>query len=236
MPILKKLLFKNLGFYIRVLIGKEPYVRSDICLSSERVGSDYGGWSVVLSEINAKSIIYSFGVGEDVSFDVELINRFDLVVHAFDPTPKSIKWIAEQNMGSNFIMHNYGIASVDGYVDFNPPENLQHVSYTMLDRPSTSERAMSLPVKKLASIMAELGHKKIDILKLDVEGAEYDVIDDLYASKIYPGQILVEFHHRFPGVGAAKTKNAINRIKLMGYKLFCISKSNEEYSFMRVAN
>ncbi|MFA7172600.1 MAG: FkbM family methyltransferase [Kiritimatiellia bacterium] len=225
-----------LRFSMRVLAGKEPYFKKDVRLPSERVGSDYGGWSVVLDEINAKSIVYSFGVGEDVSFDVELIDKFNLVVHAFDPTPKSIKWVSEQNMKSNFIMHNYGIASFNGYVDFSPPENPQHVSYTMLNRPSTSERAISLPVKKLSSIMAELGHHEIDILKLDIEGAEYDVIADLKASKIFPGQILIEFHHRFPGVGAAKTKKAIKLIKSMGYKLFFISLSNEEYSFIRYVN
>jgi len=39
---------------------------------------------------------------------------------------------------------------------------------------------------------------------MDIEGAEYEVIDDLIASGIRPKQILVEFHHRFKNVGVKK--------------------------------
>jgi hypothetical protein len=80
--------------------------------------------------------------------------------------------------------------------------------------------------------MNELGHKKIDILKLDIEGAEYDVMKDIYSSSIRPKQILIEFHHGFPNVGIQETKNAIETIRSMGYDLFSISDTNEEYSFI----
>ena len=40
--------------------------------------------------INEKSIIYSFGIGEDISFDLSLIKEFDCNVFGFDFTPKSI--------------------------------------------------------------------------------------------------------------------------------------------------
>ena len=81
--------------------------------------------------------------------------------------------------------------------------------------------------------MYELGHAHIDILKMDVEGAEYDVIKDIYKSDIRPEQVLVEFHHRFPGVGITKTKEAVDCIKSMGYQLFSVSATNEEYCFIR---
>ena len=83
--------------------------------------------------------------------------------------------------------------------------------------------------------MKELGHSRIDIIKMDIEGAEYDVIKDIYESDIRPVQILIEFHHRFPGVGIKKTKEAIGCIKSMGYQLFSVSATNEEYCFIRRA-
>ena len=79
----------------------------------------------------------------------------------------------------------------------------------------------------------ELGHDQIDIPKIDFEGAEYDVIDDISQSEIRPRQILIEFHHRFPGVRIKKTKTAIDTIKSMGYGLFSISATNEEFCFIR---
>ena len=38
-------------------------------------------------------------------------------------------------------------------------------------------------------IMAKLGHSSLDILKIDIEGAEYDVIEDMLSSGIRPRQV-----------------------------------------------
>ena len=80
--------------------------------------------------------------------------------------------------------------------------------------------------------MSDLGHGHIDLLKMDIEGAEYQVVDDICRSGIRPKQILVEFHHRFSNVGIAKTKNAINRLRNIGYGVFSISNSGEEVSMI----
>ena len=228
---MKRLILK-LKLLIKVILGKEFLAKKDVCLPTEKFGSDYGGWDIVINDINKDSIVYSFGVGEDASFDLALINKFNLTVHAFDPTPKSIEWVGKKNFSNRFVMHEYGIADFDGVVSFNPPENPDHVSHTILDRPSTNENSISVPVYSLRTIMNKIGHSKIDILKMDVEGAEYDVINELCKSDIRPKQLLVEFHHRFPGVGIDKTKNAINLLKSIGYKLFSVSSINEEFSFI----
>jgi len=40
---------------------------------------------------------------------------------------------------------------------------------------------------------------------MDVEGAEYGVLDDMVTAGIRPGQVLVEFHHHFAGIGLDET-------------------------------
>ncbi len=230
-----KTTLRKLKSLLRVALGKELLVRPDVSCEQETHGSDYGGWDIVPQGIDTDSIVYSVGVGEDASFDIGLMDKYGLVVHAFDPTPKSVQWVKEQQFPASFVMHEYGLADFDGNVSFNPPENSEHVSHTLLTRPETQTQAISVPVKRLATIMDELGHSQIDILKMDIEGAEYDVIEDIANSKIRPQQILVEFHHRFPGVGVAKTKEAIDRIRAMGYQLFSASKTQEEFSFLRRA-
>lgn len=214
--------------------GQDAFIRPTAgCFGHvERFGSRYGGWSIITDGLRRDSVIYSFGVGEDVSFDLALVARTGLCVHAFDPTPKSIAWVRAQNLTAQFVLHEFGLAAVDGDVVFNPPQNPAHVSCTMLDRPSTSASAIHVPVQRLSTIMNSLGHKRIDILKMDIEGAEYAVIDDLDQGNIRPGQILVEFHHRFPGVGIARTKASIVQITQMGYDLFAVSSSGEEFAFV----
>lgn len=220
---------------VKTVVGKNRKLRvkPDITCRAERFGSDYGGWEVVTAGIDSRSVVYSFGVGEDASFDTALIEKFGLTVHAFDPTPKSLAWVAQQRLPDRFVMHGYGLAAFDGNVSFNPPENAAHVSHTLLERPATKARAISVPVRKLGTIMQELGHNHLDILKMDIEGAEYDVIADIVASGIRPRQILVEFHHRFPGVGVERSYEAIEKLRTMGYQLFSASVTGEEFSFIR---
>jgi FkbM family methyltransferase len=225
-------MFRKMKWLINYLLRRDFFIRVDKLCEIERFGSKYGGWVIAPKRINSESIIYSFGIGEDASFDVDMIQRFGVKVHAFDPTPKSIEWVHRQNFPANFILHEYGLADFDGESLFNPPENPHYVSYTILERPSTKMNAICVQMKKLETIMKDLGHTKIDLLKMDIEGAEYRVIEELINSNIRPNQLLIEFHHRFPGVGIKKTKDAIEKLRKIGYSLFSISESHLEFSFV----
>src|SRR5690554_965152 len=217
---------------LRIISGREQRTRIDCRIEKERFGNEYGGFDVATRYLKPDSVVYSFGVGEDVSFDLALIERFGLTIHAFDPTPRSIEWVRRQSFPQEFVMHEFGIADVDGRVAFHLPLNPAHVSHTILDTTAASDRTVMAPVRRLSTIMKELGHDRIDVLKMDVEGAEYAVIVDISRSPIRPGQILIEFHHRFPGVGFEQTRKALDTLKSMGYCLFSVSESGEEYGFL----
>lgn len=199
----------------------------------QRHGSVYGGWTLDPSGIEANSIVYSFGVGEDLSFDLSLIQTFGCQVYAFDPIPKSIAWVGKQDLPPQLHFFGFGIAAHDGEGVFSPPPNPEHVSYTLLARPETMNRAIRLPVFRLQTIMNHLGHRHIDLLKMDVEGAEYSVLSQIDLKEIDIGQILVEFHHRFNGVGWQQTQRTINLLHQQGFKTAYVSSSGEEFSFIR---
>jgi FkbM family methyltransferase len=191
-------------------------------------GSAYGGWTVYPAALNAQSIVYSFGIGADISFDLELIRQHQSTVYAFDPTPRSIAWLKQQSLPPQFHLLEYGIAAYDGTAQFFAPENPAHISHTMLQKDGAS---ISVPVKCLRTIMSELGHEAIDLLKMDIEGAEYDVLQEIV--KLPIRQLLVEFHHRWEGIGFEKTLIAIRLLKSNGYELFAISPRLEEFSFIQ---
>ena len=219
-----KLLMKN-------LMGKVYLPPIELVCQKKGYGSHYGGWEVASGQLSSGSVVYSFGVGQDISFDLALIEEFGLTVHAFDPTPSSIRWVHEQDFPSSFVLHEFGLADFDGEALFSAPLDSTHVSHTVLPRPGVTRQAF--PVRKLSTIMNALGHSQIDLLKMDIEGAEYSVIDDLAGSNIRPTQILIEFHHSHPGVGLEKTKAAVDKIRgVLGYRLFSISASGYEYGFM----
>ncbi len=197
-----------------------------------RLGSDYGGWAVSPAMLTPESVVYSFGIGEDISFDLALIERLGCTVHAFDPTPKSIRWVRSQKLPPTFILHEYGLAAHDGTVTFYAPRNPDHVSHTVV-KGAQGDEAITVPVKRLSTIMRELGHDHVDLLKMDIEGAEYDVVEDILSCGANIRQLLVEYHHRFPQIGPARTQASLDLLDRAEFKLFCISESLEEYSFVR---
>ncbi len=217
---------------LRAARGKEVWRSVETSCETVCLGNEGARWCICPASLCEASIVYSFGVGEDISFDLELIRCFGLRVHAFDPTPRSIEWVRSQALPPEFVFHSYGIANADGVCKFAPPVNPKHVSHTILER-DTPWPAIEVPVSRLPTILKSLGHKKIHVLKMDIEGAEYEVLADMLACDIQVDQLLVEFHHRWPEVGVERTRQALRDLKLNGYRIFYISPSGEEYGFQR---
>jgi FkbM family methyltransferase len=217
---------------INTLLGRDYFEKIDCEHPVEWVGSDYGGWFVATDLIASDSTIYSAGVGDEISFDAALIDRYGTTIHAFDPSPRSIAWAHTHALPKTLTFHEVGLAAFDGEITLFPPENPQHVSYSMFTRAPAEGPGVSVPVKTLGTVMRELGHSRVDVLKLDIEGAEYQVLDDLCRSHIRPQQILVEFHHRFPDIGIEKTKEAVRALRAAGYGVIAVSDSGLEYTFL----
>ena len=98
-------------------------------------------------------------------------------------------------------------------------------SFTQLDIKASGFKAGSevlLPGKSLSTLMLELQHSSIDIFKLDVEGAEYDLIENIFKTKPVICQVLVEFHDRLYPDRTFLTKKALYRMKDFGYEVFDI--------------
>lgn len=218
----------------KAIVKKDFFCKVDKKVKNKiTLGNKGAAWTVCSQSIDKNTMMYSFGVGTDISFDVEMINRFGLNVYAFDPTPKSIQWVKDQNLPKEFIFEPYGLVAESGEIEFTLPENSNYVSGSIHNILGSKGNTIRVPVKNLEEIMKSFSHTHIDILKMDIEGSEYDVIDFIIDKKIPVKQLLVEFHHRFPKIGIAKSQMAIKKLKLAGYKIFHISPSGEEYSFIK---
>ena len=190
----------------------------------ERLGSHYGGWWADLSKLNSNSVVYSVGVGEDVTFDVALIERVHCVVHAFDPTPKSLAWISKQALSPLFVMHPIGLSSSDELKNFYLPEKEEWVSHTLFPRDGDTRPPIVCEFRKLSTLMTVLKHSHIDLLKMDIEGAELEVFDDLVADSIVVHQLNVEVHGDVEGAVAYAQQQLMKRdlilLKREGPNLF----------------
>ncbi|MDD6210994.1 MAG: FkbM family methyltransferase [Bacteroidales bacterium] len=227
---------QRISFWKKVLLGEEVYYKPQVKRNAGWIGSEACGFYVVPDNLTSASVVYSFGVGIDISFDEELIRRFSCKVYAFDPTPKSKLFVEGTQHSDRFCFFDCGLMDYDGNIKFYLPDNPEYVSCTTFNRWGYDEelrKPIEVPVKRLSTIMSELGHDRIDLLKMDIEGSEYCVIDDILKSQIPVKQLLVEFHHRFPNIGIKKTKDIILKLNNAGYRIAAISDSKEEYTFIK---
>ena len=215
------------------ITGKYNHLNTQVNCPKQWYGNEYGGFYVNPDLIQSGSIVYSFGIGEDISFDLAMMKTHQSIVFAFDPTPKSIKWIAKNGPKQDFHFYDYGIGATTGTTFFHLPKNPDHVSRSTVLQENVSEtEKVEVLMKSFADIAEELQHKKIDVLKMDIEGSEYEVLDSILATPVQITQVLIEFHERFFENGKQKTVDFIAKMNAKGYAIFAVSDSFEEISFI----
>lgn len=194
-------------------------------MSKVKLGTDYGGWTVELDSINDGDTIIDAGLGEDISFLEELIKIKNVKIIGIDPTPKSHTYVESKNIGS-LTLHKMAIApkgveSVNLFMNNNP----NHVSESYLqDHGSVGN---SFHTVKCVSFLDMINEHRPSLVKMDIEGAEYDVLQECIGVK----QICVEFHHH-----CLKTRDINDTLRMVrmledaGYSV--ISSNGIEYSFL----
>ncbi len=196
-----------------VLLRLEPLApRADI----DFLGTQYGGWPVVVHPSAQGGLCYSAGIGEDASFDRDLIKRTGCTVHAFDPVPRAAEYVAHEFADEpKFVFHQTGLWSTDTELPFFGPELDGWVSHSAVDFRHTPEMFKAV-VRSVPSMMRELGHDHLNILKLSVEGAQFAVLEPVLSAGIPIDQILVEFT---PPVALRKVRDQCARLRAAGYDL-----------------
>lgn len=216
---------------VRQLMGTELRYRVEFRVPKLTLGDVGAEWTVATDCLHTGSIVYSVGIGTDISFDNALIDQFGLEVHAFDPTPRSREWLQMQDLSPRFRFHPWGLADRDGTASFVAPASEKHVSYSIADSPA-SGTSVELPVFRLKTIMKRLDHDHVDVLKIDIEGAELDVIPDILSSGVRVRQLLAEFHHRGDRQLMQRTERTVQLLAKHGFRIFDVSPSAQEVSWI----
>ncbi|MEQ5775982.1 FkbM family methyltransferase [Thalassospira sp. NFXS8] len=119
-------------------------------------------------------------------------------IHAYEPDSRCISLLKRRfkYYGKKITLHHAAVSNYNGetrlnYGSFNTEGNSIVENKKSADGSSGSE---TVPVKNITDIIDTLGH--IRLIKMDIEGAEYDVLDALltpaYSTKF--DTILVEVH------------------------------------------
>jgi FkbM family methyltransferase len=161
-------------------------------LQLQGLGEGEGTWTVPVNLIQPGWICYCVGVGLDATFDSALAMR-GARVFTFDPTPRSIEFMKTLDYDHKRIsFYPIGIWNEHKQLKFYAPMNRRSANYSVRDIHGTSEYFVA-DCRRLINVMTELGHSRIDLLKLDIEGAWYEVLQDIIKEDIQISVLCVEF-------------------------------------------
>jgi FkbM family methyltransferase len=159
------------------------------------LGTSYGGWTVPVELIEPSWVCYCVGAGGDVSFDLELIRRYGVEVRTFDPVADYVEGAQEQGAAEpRFSARQAAIATVDGPIRMQVTHDPQSRSVSSAGLYESGD-FIEVPGRTLPSLMAELGDERIDLLKLDIEGAEYEVLPTIDMRALGVKVFASQLHH-----------------------------------------
>lgn len=209
------------GGVLSILFGKSCYFRCDRIwkgLLKFYGNEEYGGYWIYDKHLDSDSIVYSLGIGEDASFDMELISKKGCCIFAFDPTPMA-KQYAKTISNRKFLFFDMAIAEGDGAAVFYQSEKteLQDGSGSLTQNKQSNGVTLTVVARSIPSLLRELGHEKIDLLKMDIEGTEYEVISDLLKNEVPVEEITVELHGRFFMDSRARNQRLKRELSQAGY-------------------
>lgn len=199
------------------------------------VGRGSGAWVVPAAALsNPQAIVYAVGVGENTDFDEALAGDHHLTVHAFDPTPRAIAHAAKVSARlPRFRFQPLGLWNEDADLTFHAPANPSHVSHSLTGlqghRPS-----FTAPCRRLTTLMRDLGHNRVDLLKIDIEGAEYAVLRDILRAAVPVGALCVEFDETHSPQDAGwrdRIAAMVAELEAGGYRLVAV-RPKGNYTFL----
>lgn len=197
------------------------------------LGSDWGGMRVDLSLVPPESTVISAGLAHDISFDVELIDRRNCYIVGIDPTWMAYKTVMKYKLKNLRKFNRFEILRKALGDKTGLTVRLGGPARTSLS--PVGEKAKTLAFNDLLSM-----YPGTSLIKIDIEGAEFPVIESI--AKLRVPQFSVGFHiwlnnasDLFPNEGVVAslyTKqdvlDCVKKIKGLGYKLVYEWREHEE--------
>lgn len=185
-----------------------------------------------LKPLDADSVVLDCGLGNDADFSIGAIRRFGCKCYGFDPTAKhrdGLRNMAEAWMGL-FAFFPLAIAGTRGIQLFY--ESREEISGSLFSEHGNIRQRDSLAYEvecvTLLDVCKTVGVQQFDLVKLDIEGGEYEVLDGLSDEFLRSmKQLIVEFHHGLvDGWERGDTLRRVARLQGLGFEVFTVDDIN----------
>jgi|1185.fasta_scaffold06522_3 FkbM family methyltransferase len=195
----------------------------------ERLGTKYGGWWIYAPAVRADPLLIDCGLGVDISFPAAFLARFGGHVVGIDPNPAALDYARARCPQGMEVRAAAFWSEAARELTFHLPRPLAElpkgadgVSGSLLaTHEYAGAKVLTVRTTSLAEVLGSVGQEECDVLKLDVEGAEYEVLASLCASGDIrrARQLLIEFHHHCTDRTLRDTQDCMVRIEASGFRL-----------------
>lgn len=151
---------------------------------------------------NNTPLIFDCGanIGMSILYFKKLFPNASIV--AFEPNPQAfslLKKNVEGNKLTNVTIHNIGLSSISGTIDFYLGSDSGSGSLVgSIFKERGGKNLIKVQTSKLSDFFST---NNVDLVKIDIEGAETQVLDDLFSTNSISKakQYIIEYHHRIDG-------------------------------------
>jgi len=143
-------------------------------------------------ELNEDSVVFDLG-GFEGGWSADIVEKFNCNVYIFEPVQVYYEKIVDRfKSNSKVRAFNIGLCNKNELVDIFYNGD----SSSMIFKTSTVEK---IQIKNICDFLDDIKINKIDLIKINIEGAEFDLLDEIinrgYQDKF--DNIQVQFHKMF---------------------------------------
>jgi len=158
-------IYYKFRFYIRAIYIPETraHLKWKLISGDKRMHKNYS--------LNSESIFFDLG-GFNGSFSEKIIKEFNCYCYIFEPHPKYFDILNKKfNSNEKVKIFNFGL------LDKN--KNIYLSDDSASSRLISSDQGINVNVRDVSEVIDELEIENIDLLKSNIEGAEYDLLNRL---------------------------------------------------------
>lgn len=190
----------------------------------------------IFFEIPPNGLVVDVGCSYEAELAMHFVNDEQADAVGVDPTRKHRPALEKlvQSTGGRFRHLPVAVSATTGTVTFN--ESAENESGSLLsDHHNVKNDSITeyeVETVSLGELRARVG-RDVDLLKIDLEGAEYELLEQVSADDLLPfKQMFVEFHHHaIESKDESDTKRIVDRLEGIGLKSFSLD--NHNYLFFR---
>lgn len=179
---------RKLKVLYRRYIRREPFL-----IEVARWFNDRGDETLRLDyPLTAESVVFDLG-GYHGDFASAINERYGSSVYLFEPVSEFYKkCLARFHDNPKIICLNYGLSSENGWMDIGVAENASSFA-----SPHATGVVQPVQVRSVVECIRELKINKIDLMKINIEGGEFEVIPAMIESGSIKmvSNLQIQFHN-----------------------------------------